>query len=52
MSKRPRKQPVLRLEGSDLKVRLPDRKPTVAEQRRFTDRYSELLKAMPKRITK
>jgi len=52
MSK-PRKQPSLRLEGSDdLKVRLPSRKPTAFEQRKFTDRYSEMLKAMPKRITK
>jgi len=50
MSKR--KQPELRLEGSNVKVRLPSRKPTPFEQRKFTDRYSEMLKAMPKRITK
>jgi len=50
MSKR--KPPQLRLEGADLKVRLPSRKPTPFEQRKFTDRYSALLKAMPKRITK
>lgn len=46
------RQPQLRLEGADLKVRLPSRKPKPFEQRQFADRLAKMLKAMPKRITK